>query len=58
MKGGENDTVFVGDIDINALREFQRQLFITTRDDKRFKPLPPDFSVDHVLRRINNQSVL
>jgi hypothetical protein len=58
LKGGENSTILVGEIDIYSLREFQRKLYITTKDDKRFKPLPPDFLLENVLRRINNQSVL
>lgn len=58
LKGGENDTILVGKIDLDALREFQRKLHVTTKDDKSFKPLPPDFSVKDVLNRINNLSVL
>ncbi|RZK65375.1 MAG: hypothetical protein EOO85_28400 [Pedobacter sp.] len=58
LKGGENDTILVGEIDLDALREFQRNLYITTKDDKRFKPLPPDFLLENVLKRINNQSIL
>lgn len=58
LKGGENDTILVGKIDLNGLREFQRQQYVTTKDDKSFKPLPPDFSLNDVLKRINNQSIL
>ncbi len=58
LKGGENDTILVGKIDLEKLREFQRQLYISTKDDKSFKPLPPDFKLQDVLKRINNNSVL
>lgn len=58
LKGGENDTILVGKIDLARLREFQRQLFISTKDDKSFKPLPPDFKLKDVLNRINGTSVL
>jgi len=55
LKGGENDTILVGEINLIALREFQRELYIATKDDKNFKPLPPDFSLENVLKRINNK---
>ncbi|MBX3241045.1 MAG: hypothetical protein KIT80_16180 [Chitinophagaceae bacterium] len=58
LKGGENDTILVGEINLKTLREFQTELYMTTKDDKIFKPLPPEFSLDDVLKRINNQSVL
>lgn len=58
LKGGENDTILVGEIDIDELREFQRKLYITTKDDRRFKPLPPDFLLANVLRRINGLSII
>jgi hypothetical protein len=58
LKGGINDTVLVGVIDIEKLREFQRELYMTTKDDKLFKPLPPDFRLKDVLNRIEHRSVL
>ncbi|MEC3880311.1 hypothetical protein [Parapedobacter sp. 10938] len=58
LKGGDNDTILVSEINLKLLREFQRKLYMTTKDDKRFKPLPPEFSLDDVLKRINNESVL
>ncbi len=58
LKGGKNDTILVDTIDLDALREFQRRLYVTTKDDKAFKPLPPDFKLDDVLNRIENKSVL
>lgn len=58
LKGGLNDAILVGSIDIAKIREFQRELFVTTRDDKAFKPLPPDFNIEDVLKRINNKSII
>jgi len=59
LKGGENDTILVGDIDIDALREFQRELYISTKENKRgFKPLPPDFSLEEVMKRISYKSII
>jgi hypothetical protein len=58
LKGGENDTILVGNINLDSIREFQRQLYLTTKDDKTFKPLPPDYIHENVLKRINNESIL
>jgi len=54
LKGGLNDTILVGQIDIQKLRNFQR-VKSSINTSKEFKPLPPDFSLDEVLKRINNQ---
>lgn len=58
LKGGINDTILIAQIDISKLREFQRKTFALSRDDDSFKPLPPDFPLGNVLKRINNQSIL
>jgi len=54
LKGGDNDTILVGEINLDSLREFQRELYAKTKDDKMFKPLPPDFPLQNVMKRINN----
>lgn len=58
LKGGINDSILVTEIDIDKIREFQRQTFEITHEKEEFKPLPPDYNVDDVLRRINNESIL
>lgn len=58
LKGGTNDAILVAKINIPKLREFQRQKFALTSIKGEFKPLPPDFSLHDVMKRINNQSVL
>lgn len=58
LKGGTNDAILVAELDIKSLREFQRKKFSLTHVSKEFKPLPPDFSLEDVKRRINNESVL
>jgi len=55
LKGGVNSTILVGEIDIEALREFQRKHYELTKDDKVFKPVPPDLNREDVLTRINNE---
>nr|WP_121272658.1 hypothetical protein [Pedobacter schmidteae] len=57
LKGGENDTVLTGIIDLKALRAFQREKYISTKDNKLFKPLPPDYPVKYVLKRIKNLTI-
>jgi hypothetical protein len=43
LKGGINDQVVVGEIDISALRKFQYKEYELQKDDKTFKPTPPNF---------------
>lgn len=54
LKGGENDTILVGKLDINELRNFQRNLYLTTKNHPYLKPLPPNYQLNDVLVRINN----
>lgn len=58
LKGGKNDAILVASIDIPKLREFQRQKYSITNIKGEFKPLPPDFLLVDVIKRINNQNVL
>jgi hypothetical protein len=54
LKGGTNDTILVGEIFIKKLRDFQR-IKSSINTSKEYKPLPPDFSLDEVMKRIKNQ---
>ena len=58
LKGGINDSILVTEIDVDKIREFQRQTFEVTHEKQEFKPLPPDYNVEDVLKRINNESIL
>ncbi|MBL7693047.1 MAG: RNA-directed DNA polymerase [Flavipsychrobacter sp.] len=58
LKGGLNDAILTAKINLTTLREFQRQKFSITHTKGDFKPLPPDFLVEDVLKRINNEKVL
>ena len=42
-KGGTNHTILADEIDVNALREYQRKEYELQRDDDHFKPTPPNF---------------
>lgn len=53
VKGGTNSSILVGEIDISALRDFQRKDYILQKEDDRFKPTPPEFSVDIVQQKIS-----
>ncbi len=55
LKGGTNDAILVSKLDIPKLREFQRKKFSVSNKD--FKPLPPNFSIEDVLKRIKNENV-
>lgn len=58
LKGGHNDALLVATFGTKELREFQRQTYAITHVKKEFKPLPPDFDMKLVLKRINGKSVL
>lgn len=52
LKGGENSTVLIGEIDVKLLREFQFKEYELQKDDKSFKPTPPDFDRENVRKRM------
>ena len=54
VKGGDNSTVLVENLDIEKLRDFQFKEHILQMDDKNYKLTPPDFSTDDVEVRKNN----
>jgi hypothetical protein len=54
LKGGTNDVILVGEINIEKLRNFQR-IKSSINISKEFKPLPPEFKMVEVMKRINNQ---
>lgn len=56
LKGGINDAILVGQINIEKLRDFQR-VKSSINTSKEYKPLPPDFLLTDVLKRINNESL-
>lgn len=58
LKGGINDAILVATIDIPKLREFQRKRFLLSSIKAEFKPLPPDYSLNDVMNRINNRNVI
>ncbi len=57
IKGGENDTILIGEIDIAKLRRFQYKKYDKQKDDKSFKPTPPDFNRKNVKKRIDNEFI-
>ncbi len=54
-KGGRNDTVLMSEIDVYALRKFQIKEFELQKDDKSFKPTPPDFDRKIVKKKIDKE---
>lgn len=51
-KGGINETVLVGEINIHELRKFQFKEYELQKDDLLFKPTPPQFDKDIVGKKI------
>lgn len=43
LKGGSNATAHIGVIDLEQLRKFQMKAYSGQKEDKAFKPTPPDF---------------
>ncbi|MDQ1150328.1 hypothetical protein QE382_002312 [Sphingobacterium zeae] len=58
IKGGENSSIIIGKLKIDKLREFQRKDHYLQKEDGTFKPTPPDFEVDNVEKRINNECII
>ena len=60
VKGGTTEdhpiTISLSDYYPKYLREFQNLDYQGQDKDKSFKPTPPDFPKDKVVKRLNNQS--
>lgn len=56
LKGGINDQVVVGEIDILKLRKFQYKEFELQKDDKSFKPTPPNFDKNEIEKILSDFS--
>ena len=56
-KGGINNTILIGEIDIDKLRDFQLKEYTLQKRDMRFKPTPPDFNTDIVIKKIKNENI-
>jgi hypothetical protein len=55
LKGGKNDTILIGEINFDSLRSFQKKNYNQTKNDKEFKPLPPDFDYRNAIKRERNE---
>lgn len=60
IKGGKNVAIIVDTINIQELRDFQIQDYISSYENRSFKPLPPGFDVEKAMKRrgksLNNKS--
>ena len=54
-KGGMNDTILVGTIDVGRLREFQLKEYNLQKMDPAFKPTPPLFDKEIVRAKIRGK---
>lgn len=57
-KGGINSTILVDEIDIGKMRDFQLKEYQLQAIDGRFKPTPPGFNPDIVLKKIKGESLM
>ncbi len=57
-KGGINSTILIDEIDIAKMRDFQLKEYELQAMDKSFKPTPPGFDPDIVLKKIKRESIL
>ncbi|WP_293953845.1 MULTISPECIES: hypothetical protein [unclassified Sphingobacterium] len=62
VKGGENSTILVGNMEIERLRNFQLMEYHLQKDSiekekYHFKPTPPDFDRDNVTIRMNDRKI-
>ena len=55
-KGGRNHTILVDEINISALRDFQRMEYELQHETDLFKPTPPNFETAMV--RLKQQNAL
>lgn len=51
-KGGKNSTILIEELDIDALRKFQVKGYSLQKDDKMFKPTPPQIDVSKIRKKI------
>lgn len=54
-KGGKNSSILVEDIDINKLRLFQIKEYELQKDDRSFKPTPPNFNKEIPFLKYKNK---
>lgn len=54
-KGGNNSVILVDEIDVSALREFQRKEYELQRQDNMFKPTPPNFDSEIPAQKQNGE---
>jgi hypothetical protein len=52
VKGGTNETILVGKIDIRKLREFQIMQYELQKESGAFKPTPPNFDAGVIKRKL------
>lgn len=51
-KGGKNNTVLIGEVDIDKLRQFQIKEYELQKDDKQFKATPPQYNRQNVYKKL------
>lgn len=55
VDGGDNDLIIISKIDFKEIREHQIKKYTLQKDDKVYKPSPPNFEVKFVHKRIKGE---
>ena len=53
IKGGDNIFIIIGEVDINSIRDFQKDP--SSQKPDKFKQTPPNFNIENVKKRENNE---
>jgi hypothetical protein len=54
VKGGQNQTILIGEVDIHGLREFQIKKYDLQKNGN-FKPTPPGIDVEIVKKKLRHE---
>lgn len=58
VDGGDNDLIIISNIDLKEIREHQIKKYKLQKDDKVYKPSPPNFEIEYVHKRIRGEWIL
>ena len=59
VKGGKNPIAIIDDLDVHSLRDFQlKEHNLQMQSKETFKLTPPNYSVENVKKRVNNEEMV
>jgi len=54
-KGGINNTILISEVNISDLRNYQVKEYLLQKEDNNFKPTPPQFNKNIVMKKIKKE---